>query len=141
MDSNSLNYKFDYLDNYTHAISPNGGLSNGLLFLFKDWIFSEDLAMKILIENKVDGLEALKDRLEAIKRNYNNKQIPLSEMVYNNLYDNYFQKKEYKKSIEILELELQSTNDKTINSKIAECYKQLNNMKEYKRYIEKSEQK
>ena len=62
-------------------------------------------------------------------------------MVYNNLYDNYFQKKEYKKAIEILELELQSTNDKTINSKIAECYKQLNNMKEYKRYIEKSEQK
>jgi hypothetical protein len=138
---NSLNYKFDYLDNYTHAISPNGGLSNGLLFLFKDWIFTEDLAMKILMENKVDGLEALNDRLKVIKTKYNNKQISLPETVYNNLYGNYFQKKEYKKAIEILQLEFESTNDKTIYSKIAECYKELNNMEEYKRYIEKSGKK
>lgn len=140
-DSTSLNYKFDYLENYTHAITPNGGLSNGLLFIFKDWIFTEDLAMKILMENKVDGLEALNERLSVIKRKYNKKQIPLPETVYNNLYGNYFQKKEFKKAIEVLQLELQSTNDKTIYSKIAECYKELKNMKEYKRYIEKSEQK
>jgi len=141
LDLNSLNYKFDYLDNYTHAISPNGGLSNGLLFLFKDWIFTEDLAMKILMENKIDGLEALNDRLKIIKRKYNNKQISLPETVYNNLYGNYFQKKDYKKAIEVLQLELELSNDKTIYSKIAECYKELNNMKEYKKYIEKSGQK
>jgi hypothetical protein len=38
-------------------------------------------------------------------------------------------------------LEFESTNDKTIYSKIAECYKELNNMEEYKRYIEKSGKK
>lgn len=140
-DNASSDYKFDYLDNYNHAISPNGGLSNGLLFLFKDWAFTEDLAMKILLENKIDGLEALNDRLKVIKRKYNNKEIPLPEMVYNNLYGNYFQKKEYKKAIEVLQLELKSTNDKTIYSKIAECYKELNDMKEYKKNIEKSKQK
>lgn len=138
-DLDSSNYKFDYLDNYTHAITPNGGLSNGLLFLFKDWIFTEDLAMKILMENKVDGLEALKDRLKTIKEKYKNKQIPLPETVYNNLYGNYLEKKEYKQAIEVLQLELESTNDKTVYSKIAECYKKLNNMKEYKRYIDKTE--
>lgn len=136
-----LNYKFDYLENYNHAISPNGGLSNGLLFLFKDWIFTEDLAMKILMENKVDGLEALNNHLKVIKIKYNNHQIPLPETVYTSLYGNYFEKKDYTKAIEVLQLELESTNDKTIYSKIAECYKQLNNMKEYKKYIEKSEKK
>ncbi|MGV8962128.1 MAG: alpha/beta hydrolase-fold protein [Candidatus Saccharimonadaceae bacterium] len=140
LDSTTSNYKFEYLDKYTHSISPNGSLSNGLLFLFKDWVFTEDLAMQILIENKVDGLEALNIQLKQIKDKYN-KRISLPENVYTNLYGNYFQKKEYEKAIEILQIELQSNSDKTIYSKIAECYKELNNLKEYKRYIKESERK
>lgn len=132
-----LNAKFEYLQGYTHAISPYTGLSKGLLFLFKDWGFSEDLAIKILLENSIDGLQALNDRLKKIKANYRGSQIALPQMVYNNLYDYYEQKTEYGKAIEVLKLQLEMTEDKEIYTKIANCYKQIGDLENYKNYLKK----
>ncbi|WDF70423.1 alpha/beta hydrolase-fold protein [Sphingobacterium oryzagri] len=136
--SESFNYKFDYLNGYTHAISPNGGLTNGLLFLFNDWIFSEDLAMKILLEHKIDGLESLNNQLEKIRMNYMGKQIALPKMVFNNLYNYYFQKQEYDKAVKVRELQIESVSDPLIYSEIAECYKRLGDVAKYELYLEKS---
>ncbi|QXV63689.1 hypothetical protein INP83_11260 [Mucilaginibacter sp. 21P] len=66
----SLNWKFDFLPGFNHMTTPLQSIPAGLVFLFKDWHFTDSLAMEVLLKQNTDPIDAINKHKDQIKKNY-----------------------------------------------------------------------
>lgn len=66
----SLDWKFDYLPGFNHMTTPLPGIPAGLVFIYKDWHFSDSLAMDVLLQQKTDAMLAVRRKQEMIRATY-----------------------------------------------------------------------
>lgn len=93
----NIDWKFDYLHGFNHGTTPLLSIPAGLQYIFRDWHFSERLAMSIVVDGKTDPLEAVIAKEKSIKDQYGAAiQLPLS--IYEQLADYTFEKADLKKA-------------------------------------------
>jgi predicted alpha/beta superfamily hydrolase len=68
--NNSLNWKFDYLPGFNHMTTPLHSIPAGLAFIFKDWHFTDSLAMEVLLKQTIDPIDAIRKQRKQIKNSY-----------------------------------------------------------------------
>lgn len=76
-----LNWRFDEFKDFNHMTTPLVSIPAGLVFIYHDWHFSEDLAMNVLIKHKADPIMVLNQQQEQIKKTYGT-DIALPGFIY-----------------------------------------------------------
>lgn len=89
-----LNWRFDLLNDFNHMTTPMGSIPAGLLFIYHDWHFSEDLAMDVVLKQKTDGLLAIMQQEEKIGKHYGT-PINLPTFIYYQFAHNYLKKQQF----------------------------------------------
>lgn len=91
----NIDWKFDYLHGFNHGTTPLSSVPAGLIHVFKNWHFTDSLAMSIVVYGKTDPLEAVTAKEKKIKEIYG-AEIQIPGMVYEQLADYSFQKTNFK---------------------------------------------
>lgn len=63
-------WHFDFLKGFNHMTTPLISIPAGLIFIFDDWHFSDNLAMDVLLHHKKDAVEVLKKKKMKIIKSY-----------------------------------------------------------------------
>jgi predicted alpha/beta superfamily hydrolase len=67
----SLKWQFDFLPGFNHMTTPLQSIPAGLVFIFKDWHFTDSLAMEVLLKQTTDPIDAINKQKDQINRSYN----------------------------------------------------------------------
>jgi predicted alpha/beta superfamily hydrolase len=89
--SKYLNWKFDFLPGFNHMTTPLQGIPAGLIFIFKDWHFTDSLAMEVLLKQTTDPIDAINKHKLQIKKSYDT-SIALPYSCYYQFAKFYIQK-------------------------------------------------
>jgi predicted alpha/beta superfamily hydrolase len=74
-----LNWQFDFLPGFNHMTTPLPSIPAGLVFIFKDWHFTDSLAMEVLLKQTTDPIDAINKHKIQIEKSYgNNLALPYS---------------------------------------------------------------
>lgn len=68
--SKYINWHFDFWKGYNHMTTPLVSIPAGLTFIYKDWHFSDSLAMDVLVYNRSNPLQVLSDKQLKIQQSY-----------------------------------------------------------------------
>ncbi|RWY47467.1 alpha/beta hydrolase-fold protein [Mucilaginibacter gilvus] len=77
--NHSLSWQFDFLKGFNHMTTPLQSIPAGLVFVFKDWHFTDSLAMEVLLKQTTDPIDAINKQKDQINKSYtSNLALPYS---------------------------------------------------------------
>lgn len=96
----AITSKYSVFQGFNHGTTPLVGIADGLSFVFREWHFSDTLAMSVLSTQKAAALPVLSAKQQQIKQAYG-VDIPLPSFLYEQFGQQALAQKQYAAAQEI----------------------------------------